>query len=649
MRKYISSIKAISDYEKDLERQNLWWTVVAMVGKVNNQGLEPQLLDSISETQLQFESLKSKLLSSLVKRYLDKLEVDLNLQAQSFIDILNRNLFERTADIGFLAEDSVLQEYLAGETLHDNQRGIIQRRLKEYADKYSVYEDIALFSNEFEMMASLSNPDLTVISRSPAFIAALNNNSYIEYDEPINNVKHTNIPLYFVKKVEYQKRTVGLLCMSFKFEDELNRIYKTLNDVEPHFSLSLIRADNQVMFHCGEDSTSSYNLQLNTFSECGNSKNGCFYYAAKTTGYQGYKGLSWISVAQVNIHNILSKQDKADSSSLKKSSALFPDDLFMLNLEINTALTIVVLNGKINSLKNKVESFLPVLDYFKDIGTEISRVFEDSINHIHSVAHKTMQEKSLFSAKLALDVMDRNLYERANDCRWWALNPIVKSITSSLDQSQFSTLSKTLEYINELYTVYALLFVFNRNGEIIGVSKSEYSDLIGTSVANLDTFKKIMSINSSQDYVVSGFEKSHFYNDRYTYIYSAAINSVESSEVIGGVSVIFDAEPEFQAILNDFLPQEIDGSIIEGSFAFFLDSEHKIISVSSNDFGINPGKYLSELDDGFSKIKTIDEIGQLVINGVNYIVARHKSQGYREYKIDDGYSNEVESYVFTKS
>jgi hypothetical protein len=31
----------------------------------------------------------------------------------------------------------------------------------------------------------------------------------------------------------------------------------------------------------------------------------------------------------------------------------------------------------------------------------------------------------LSGASLAINIMDRNLYERANDCRWWALDPVI--------------------------------------------------------------------------------------------------------------------------------------------------------------------------------------------------------------------------------
>ncbi|MDQ7068951.1 MAG: hypothetical protein Q9M40_13855 [Sulfurimonas sp.] len=36
---------------------------------------------------------------------------------------------------------------------------------------------------------------------------------------------------------------------------------------------------------------------------------------------------------------------------------------------------------------------------------------------------------------LAIDIMDRNLYERANDSRWWALTPLFIEELSSQNRT----------------------------------------------------------------------------------------------------------------------------------------------------------------------------------------------------------------------
>lgn len=651
LKKHINAIKKIKEYDSNLDRQNLWWTVVAMVGKINNQGLEPQLLDSISATQAQFDKLKSELITNLVNRYLEKVEVDVRLKGQAFIDILNRNLFERTADVGFLATDQSLVDYLKQGSFTPCQRSAIEERLREYVAKYSVYMDIALFTPQGELVASLSQPDSSSNTHSSVIFDALNSNDYIEYDQPVDLVAYQETPLYYVQRVQYQNQTVGVLCMSFKFVDELARISTSLNGSDQGFELALT-SQQKILYKTDSQLNSALQLNKESLYQFGEEKvhgQQAFCYCCRTTGYQGYEGLDWVSTSYIPTHNAFSMaEDGMHMGDLTQDSALFPFDLYMLNLEINTALTIVVLNGKISSLKNKVKSFLPVLDYFQDIGLEVKDVFADSINHIHAVAHATMQEKANFSAKIAQEVMDRNLYERANDVRWWALNPLISETLAQSEIKDYRSINQTLKIINDLYTVYTLLFVFDKQGTIVGVSKPDAEHLIGKNIKDSYLLKRVSSVQSTQQYVVSDFAASEFYDNKPTYIYYGAVRNPQDNQVTGGVAAVFDSEPEFEAILNDFLPKNSSGKVTEGAFAMVVDSRSNIISASANEFGLEAGKKIEQMAVEVQQIvKTEDN--EVTLQGQGYIVASSESLGYREYKIDDGYVNDMKCYVCVKS
>ena len=51
-------------------------------------------------------------------------------------------------------------------------------------------------------------------------------------------------------------------------------------------------------------------------------------------------------------------------------------------------------------------------------GEKTKQVFESSIGNLHQNVVSAVLEDVAFQAALAADIMDRNLYERANDCRW---------------------------------------------------------------------------------------------------------------------------------------------------------------------------------------------------------------------------------------
>ncbi len=57
-------------------------------------------------------------------------------------------------------------------------------------------------------------------------------------------------------------------------------------------------------------------------------------------------------------------------------------------------------------------------------GVRTKDIFDASIENLHQTVITSLLHSNQSQAALAIDIMDRNLYERANDCRWWAVNPI---------------------------------------------------------------------------------------------------------------------------------------------------------------------------------------------------------------------------------
>jgi uncharacterized protein YgfB (UPF0149 family) len=84
-------------------------------------------------------------------------------------------------------------------------------------------------------------------------------------------------------------------------------------------------------------------------------------------------------------------------------------------------LILVVLNGQVVSAKKDAKEFMPVLDEIRNIGHQTKGVFKSSINKLYDTVVSSLLSEIQFQAFLAVDIMDRNLYERANDVRWWAL------------------------------------------------------------------------------------------------------------------------------------------------------------------------------------------------------------------------------------
>lgn len=69
------------------------------------------------------------------------------------IDIVVRNLFERTADVGFLAMDEAIRQFILAGPQGD--RHAIVARLDAYRQKYTVYDEIFILDPQGRVLANL--------------------------------------------------------------------------------------------------------------------------------------------------------------------------------------------------------------------------------------------------------------------------------------------------------------------------------------------------------------------------------------------------------------------------------------------------------------------------------------------------------------
>ncbi|WP_130536607.1 cache domain-containing protein [Thiomicrorhabdus indica] len=649
-------LPGVKSYLDALEHQDLWWTTVAMVGKINNENIDPQLLVSVVETQKEFQNLRDIMMQSLVNRYLNQASSEMTLNAQASIDMIIRNLFERTADVGFLATDDDLVEFLTKEQVTEQEQTFIEHRIQEYVAKYSVYDDIVLLNPQGEVRAKLNENNPVTISSDPLIQQALRTQeAYIEIYRHSDIFPNKTQSLIYAKRIENQGQAVGVLCMSFEFSEEMEGIFNTLIKETPGYELMLLDESGKVIA-ANSETQSSLGKQVTEPRQDTAPKMSAqgLEFCTLTHGYQGFKGLKWYGYAKAGYQTAFQKgkEEASIEVEINHDSSIYLHDLEEMNLKVSTLLLIVILNGKITSLKRDVKAFLPVLDSFQDISQNIQEIFDDFIHHIHQVLVKTIITKVEFSASLAVEVMDRNLYERANDCRWWALNSTFRELltkhaeSTTLQVQETDELHKILKYINDLYTVYTNIMLYDARGKILAVSNPDESYLVGTQLPQQSVITDCLKLDSTQKYTVSKFEQTDLYSDRHTYVYHAPVKHWEQpNKNVGGIALVFDSEPEFQAMLQETEPKYLNKEINEATHCLFTTPAGEIISSSSDRFSVGQQlvlpSSLKELPNGKSGAI------EWQYEGKKCIVGYKLSEGYREYKVNDGYQNDILAMVIT--
>lgn len=645
-------MQGVEEYREELGKLQSSWDTLTLLGQLSGTAGE------MSGTREAFAQLTGTLLNHLALETSNKARADLRAKTQNAIDILVRNLFERTADIGFLAADDDVREFLQSDQY---RREDMEARFREYVAKYSVYSDILLFDLNGRIRARLGEGAQP--QSQPALVkeALGTAQSYVEFFGEAEFLP-SGPQLVYAYRVEDRAGTaLGVLALVFRLEDEMEGIFRNLIGPKDWSVLACVTPEGRVI-------ASSSPIQVpvgaclpkDSLTEAGETMRfgGRQYLvlASETHGYQGYMGPGWLGVGLLPVEFAFDRDDStlmADIDEAVLDSVMQHPDLFSEELRniprqaqrIQQDLNRSVWNGSVRQVDANVQrdnaTFAKTLLWeISNAGRKTQSVFEQSIGNLHQTVVAAILQDSLSRSAFAIDVMDRNLYERANDCRWWALNATFRRVLSqaAINPDEAARCHEILAYINNLYTVYENLVLFDARGKVVAVSHAEYGNLVGRQL-NEEWVGRALNLRSTQGYVVSDFVPTALYGNQPTYLYSAAVLHPDGHGVVGGVGIVFDGAPQFAAMLADSLPINSAGKAVPGAFALFARRDGRIVASTDSrfpigeTFGYETGVARLASGEGLSRI--------LAIDGQHYAIGAAMSAGYREYKVSDGYVNDI--------
>ena len=617
-----------------LSRLQRTWTRLVMSGKPNGLAEKPGLLASLERVGGEFNQLRGELMGALAESQGRETAVELGTRAQISIDILIRNLFERTADVGFLAEDGAIVDSLSAPETSESDLDSLRRRLDEYVAKYSVYDDIAVYRSNGALHVTRLGPESRFGADDPLVAAALGQPG--TFREIYRRTPDGAAQLLYVQTIPGPNRVpIGALALSFKFDDEMRGIFGSLlKGATPGLMLGIVDRNGQVIA-----SSDTGGLAIGSRLDIEAEKlvtltiDGEDHLALRrpTRGYQGFTGLGWSGIA---LRPALLRQEPPESAASEEHddraiavSAIVSDALKQISRRasaIDSDLHLIGLNGKIAADRENNRVLPAVLGSIREVGEQIRNAVHGVIGVLYDQTQGSLSREAQQMAALGVDIMDRNLYERANDNRWWALTPAFRASLAE-GAPDAAEIGRILAYINGLYTVYSTLFVFDARGRVVADSRNGASGMVGEMLQGAH-IEAALAGRNTQAYSVSVFEPTPLYDGRPTYIYCGSILAPDFSRTVGGVAIVFDGDPQFRQMLLDVLPVDDNGAPYAGSFAAFVNAEGTVIA--STDPARAPGSKLDE-----AALQNFQ------------IVARGKSPGYREFKTSDGYSDPITCIV----
>lgn len=151
-----------------------------------------------------------------------------------------------------------------------------------------------------------------------------------------------------------------------------------------------------------------------------------------------------------------------------------------------------------------------------------------------------------------IDIIDRNLYERSCDVRWWATDSaVVDCLTSESTQAQ-GYASRRLSVILDSYTVYQDLWIVDAAGTVVANGRPNIYPVRGKNVADARWFKDAMKTRSGSEFVAGDIETLPLLKNAQVATYATAIRERGSVDgrPLGALVIFFDWAPQASAVVN---------------------------------------------------------------------------------------------------
>jgi hypothetical protein len=179
----------------------------------------------------------------------------------------------------------------------------------------------------------------------------------------------------------------------------------------------------------------------------------------------------------------------------------------------------------------------------------------------------------------AIEIVDRNLYERTCDVRWWATDSAVVDALADPSPELAAFASQRLGVILGAYTVYLDLWLCDRDGRVVANGRPDRFAVAGQSVRHEAWFTRAMSLPSGDDFTVADVARSPTLGDAQVATYATAVRqgATMHGAPLGVLAIHFDWEPQARAIVEGvrLSPEEAARSRV-----MLVDARQRIIASS---------------------------------------------------------------------
>jgi Methyl-accepting chemotaxis protein (MCP) signalling domain len=229
-----------------------------------------------------------------------------------------------------------------------------------------------------------------------------------------------------------------------------------------------------------------------------------------------------------------------------------------------------VVAQEVRSVGQKVETIS------RELETQLTRRTANLMQSIEQMTERARGERMVDLALNAIELIDRNLYERTCDVRWWATDSAVVDCAAGPGAANVSHVAERLAVILRAYTVYLDLWLCDLNGNVLASARGDRYPVKGANVRTSHWFSNALKLKSGDDYVAGDVERQSLLGDAPVATYCASVREGGNAngKPLGVLAIHFDWETQARAIVEGVRVNDDKARVL------LVDSKFRVIAAS---------------------------------------------------------------------
>lgn len=330
-----------------------------------------------------------------------------------------------------------------------------------------------------------------------------------------------------------------------------------------------------------------------------------------------------MAASVVSIRDISSKSESVQEIAFNKVGQIRAINRRMRILALNALIEaerageagrgFAVVSQEVRGISEEVEKLSTALE--AELASEIGEIS----SLVQEMSQSSQGQRLVDLALNAIEIVDRNLYERTCDVRWWATDSAFVDALTTPGDAAFAYAARRLDVILRAYTVYLDIWLCDPSGKVVATGRGDRFPVAGSDVSSRAWFRTGMELRTGDDFHAEDIAREPLLGDTAvgTFVTQVRVRGEANGRPIGLLAIHFDWEPQSKTIVDGVRLGEDERKT---SRVLIVDRNNRVIAASD---GVG---LLSERLQPFGA----EQAGFQVRDGK--LIAQHQTPGYETYR-----------------